>query len=546
MSSSASEPELNSRKQYGITALTMSPTPSLPPSAHLAALASIASIVSQSLSLDETMQAALIEVLQVIGGQAGGICMVDEAAGELVLRAHQGWAHDFAGQNPSRTPLGQGLAGEVIRSNAPVVNNHLTAQDAPSIAAFHEERFLSIALAPMHARGQITGILSIMSRDADAFDAASVELLASMADITGIALENARLYEESVAAQRRLNAVLMATADGILTTDYAGRIQIVNPAAERLLGTSASQLLGQPLSTAPLPSRLRFLAISATQSGGTLRRRALRVTLDEARVLSALVLPIMYDQPDGASTRNGWLLLLQDITHLAEAEKARSFYLHAAAHDMRNPLSASIQSLALVRRLAKDSTPVMDEMLVIAQTGLNRIDHLIDEMLALEKIQNRSEFAPEWIDVGEFAFELRATAQALVASRGLSLRFWLGPAIPNILADRRILHMAILHYLENAVENAPVGSDVSIRLYREDNALHVEVSDTGPGLPIEIQSRLFDRLAPLSLEDGPVTSVGLAIVKAAADAHGGSVFVQSGADEGSTFGLIVPLAPVAS
>ncbi|MBL8147634.1 MAG: GAF domain-containing protein [Anaerolineae bacterium] len=524
----------------------MSPSPSIPPSAHLAALASIASIVSQSLSLDETLQAALIEVLQVIGGQAGGICMVDKAAGDLVLRAHQGWTHDFIGLGPLRGPLDQGLAGEVMRTNAPVVSNQLNGLEAPAMPAFHDEHFLSIALAPMHARGQITGILSIMSREAGAFNQASVDLLASMADITGIALENARLYEESVAAQRRLNAVLMATADGILTTDYAGRIQIVNPAAERLLGTTASQLLNQPLSTAPLPSRLRFLAISATQSGGTLRSRALRVTLDEGRVISAVVLPIIYDQPDGASTRNGWLLLLQDITHLAEAEKARSFYLHAAAHDMRNPLSASIQSLALVRRLVKDPTPVMEEMLEIAQAGLGRIDHLIDEMLALEKIQNRSEFSAEWIEVGEFAFELRATAQALTASRGLSLRFWLGPAIPNILADRRILHMAILHYLENAVENAPAGSEVSVRLYREDNVLHVEVSDIGPSLPIEIQSRLFDRLAPLSLKDGPVTSVGLAIVKAAADAHGGSVYVQSGADEGSTFGLIVPLAPVAS
>ncbi|MFN8377281.1 MAG: ATP-binding protein [Anaerolineae bacterium] len=525
----------------------MSISSSRPPAAHLAVLASIASAVSQSLSLDETLHAALAEVLLVIGAQAGGISLVDEGTNELVFRAQQGWRHDFVHQNPVRMPVRNGgMSGEVLSTNRPFVNNDLTGLEPVSVPAFHDENFRSIALAPIHARGRITGILSIMSNEPGAFDQSSVDLLCSIADTIGISLENARLYEESVAAQRRLNAVLKATSDGILATDSADRIQVVNPAAERLLGISASHLLNQPLSSAPFPQRLRFLVLSATQSGGTIRSRALRVTMEERRVLSAVVLPVMVDQPDGSSSHGGWLLLLQDITHLAEAEQARSAYLHAAAHDMRNPLSATIQSLALVRRLVHDSTPMLDEMLDIAQTGLGRIDHLIDEMLALEKIQNRSEFMPEWIDMGEFAFELRATALARAESRNLTLRFWLGPAIPNIMADRRILQMAIMHYVENAVEHSPPGSEVGIRMFREGSHIHFEVSDAGPGIPMEVQSRLFERFVPISLEDGPVTGVGLAIVKAAADAHGGSVYVQSSADQGSTFGLIVPLAPVAS
>lgn len=517
-----------------------------PPSAHLAALASISAVVSQSLSLDETLQAALAEALTIIGAEAGSITLVDEAASELVLHAHQGWSSKFVQLAPLRIPFGVGMSGEVIRSGGPVVNNHMTGQEPMAVAAFHDEHFQSIAMAPMHARGRITGILGIMSHEASAFDQASVDLLCGIADTIGIALENARLYGESVAAQRRLNAVLKATADGILATDRADRIRVVNPAAERLLGIPASQLINQTLSSAPLPSRLRFLVLSATQSGGTQRTRSLRVTLDERRVLSAVVLPVMVDQPDGGSTHGGWLLLLQDISHLAEAEQARSAYLHAAAHDMRNPLSATIQSLTLVRRMAHDATPEMEELLDIAQAGLSRIDHLIDEMLALEKIQNRSAFAPEWIDIGEFAFELRAAAQARAALRNLTFRFWLAPALPNILADRRILQMAIMHYVENAVEHAPAGGEVSVRLFREANHLHFEVSDTGPGIPIEVQSRLFERFVPISLEEGSVTGVGLAIVKAAADAHGGSVYVQSSANEGSTFGLIVPLASVVS
>ena len=370
----------------------MSDIPALPPgtlpSSRIAALATIAAAVSQSLSLDETLRVALSEVLRVMNARAGGISLVDETGSELVLRAQQGWAHDFVRGNPMRIPVGVGMSGEVLRNNAPLINTHLTGREPLAVPAFHDEHFQSIILAPIHARGRVTGILSIMSSEAGAFAEADVELLCSVADTIGIALENARLYEESVSAQRRLNAVLRASADGILATDVTGRIQVVNPAAERLLGIPASVLLQQPLSSAPLPQRLRLLVLSATQTGGVNRSRALRVTLDERRILSAVVLPVLADPADGSSLYGGWLVLLQDITHLAEAERARSAFLHAAAHDMRNPLSATIQSLTLVRRMVLTTTPALEEMLDIAQAGLSHIDRLIDELLALEKIQN--------------------------------------------------------------------------------------------------------------------------------------------------------------
>ena len=513
---------------------------------HLSALASIAATVSQSLSLDMTLQLAMAEVVRVTGAQAGGISLVDDAARELVLRAQHGWSRDFVLDREMRIPLGEGMSGQVFRTNGPLLNNYLTGHEPLAVPSFHDERFQSIILAPMHARGRIIGILSIMSHNSGAFGQGSVDLLCGIADTIGILIENARLYEESLAAQRQLSAVLRATADGIVTTDPAGKIQLVNPAAERLLGIPADRLVNVPLFSAPLPSRLRMLVQSAVQNGEASRVRSLRITLEEGRVLTAMVLPIALEQGSTNRTLGGWLLLLQDVTHLAAAERARSAFLHAAAHDMRNPLSATIQSLALVRRMVLQTTPTLEEMLDIAQSGLMHIDQLIDDLLALEKIQNRSEFAPELIDIGEFAFEIRSEASARAEERGLQVIFSLGPAIPQVIADRRILQMGILQYVDNAIEHAPPGSDVALRMFRMGNDLHIEVTDHGPGIPLDVQSRLFERFVPISLTDGPVTGVGLAIVKAAADAHGGSVYVQSSAEAGSTFGLIIPLAPIAS
>ncbi len=509
-------------------------------------LAAIAAGLSQSLDLDDTLRAALREVLHVTSAHAGSICLIDETAGDVVMRMHHGWTHQFAADNPVRVPLNNEILGEVIRRDAPLLENQLSAHPAQRPEHFADEQFEAVVIAPMHARGQVTGVVSIMSGQPNAFDHHSVEVLCGVADAVGIALENARLYEDSVAAQRRLNAVLQATADGILAIDASGRVQVVNPAAERMLNARAANLLGQPLVSAALPARLRLLALSAMSASGKSRNRSLRINVEDDRVLSAVVSPVFVDQADGGQERGGWVLLIQDITHLAEAERARSTFLKAAAHDMRNPLSAAVQSLSLVRRLVANENPALDEALDIAQTGMGRIQHLIDDLLTLEMMQNRSEFSAELIDIGEFAFEVSATARRSAEAREIRLRTLLAPAIPPVSADRRILSLGVLHYLENAIAHSPAGSEVTLHFFLARGQLHIEVSDAGPGIPAQEQARLFERFVPVSLTAGSSMGFGLAIVKAAADAHGGSVYVQSSPGEGSTFGMMIPLAHVAS
>jgi NtrC-family two-component system sensor histidine kinase KinB len=508
-------------------------------------LAAITMAIGQSLDLDDTLQTALHEVLRVTHAQAGSIYLLDEAANELVTRLHHGWLRPFVAAEPLRVPLQDNLLGRVIRDNTPLLEPSFSAHPAQRPEHFDDESFEALVCAPIHARGRVTGIVSIMSGQPAAFDQASVELLCSVADTIGVALENARLYEESVAAQRRLNAVLQATADGILAIDAQERIQIVNPAAEQLLNVRATDLLQHPVSSAALPTRLRLLALSAMTHADGLRDRSLRMKLEDGRVLSAVVSPVFVDTAEGKEP-GGWVLLIQDITHLAEAERARSAFLKAAAHDMRNPLSAATQSLSLVRRLVTTENPSLNEALDIAQSGLGRIQHLIDDLLTLETMQNQSEFSPELMDIGEFAFEISSEARSRAQVRGLHLRTLLAAAIPPVSGDRRILTIAVLHYIDNAVAHAPPGSEITLRFFRERGQLHIEVSDTGPGIHAEAQRRLFERFVPISLSEGSTLGFGLAIVKAAADAHSGSVYVQSSPEAGSTFGLMIPLAPVAT
>ena len=118
---------------------------------QISAINAVATAVSTSLDLDEVLDAALQVVLDVVGAEASGISLINEATNELVLRAQLGWVHDFIKENPMRIPLGAGMSGDVITNNHAVVDNHLEDNHNLAFPSFHKEPFQSIAMAP-HAR----------------------------------------------------------------------------------------------------------------------------------------------------------------------------------------------------------------------------------------------------------------------------------------------------------------------------------------------------------------------------------------------------------
>lgn len=510
---------------------------------QLAAINTVAASVSQSLDLNLTLQTALQAVLNITGAQAGGISLIDEDAGEVVLRAQQGWVGDFVKENPMRIPLGKGLSGRVIAADEVVVKNNLTESEQLAVPRFHNERFRSLVMAPMHARGKIIGILSIMSYKPNSFDESSIGVLRAIADTVGVALDNARLYETSVENQDRLSAVLRSTADGIIATDQSGRIRLVNDSAEQMLEASADDLLGIPLREAPVQQQIRDTLLVATASRSEERNKAFRVDTDSDRVLSVLISPIYVEsQVQQTTATDGWVIVLQDVTHLRQAEIARTQFIQAAAHDMRNPLGVALNSLMLLRRRISTSDTETDEIIDIAETGINRIQSLIDDLLNLEQIQSGYGLNLVDIDVGELVYEVMAGIRPLLQAKGITTAVELQSDIPTLYADRRWVTRAIFNYLDNASKYASSGSQITLRLFVSGQMLHIEVADNGPGIPVDLQARLFERFYRANTRSGiPGTGLGLAIVKTVAEAHGGGVYVHSSPNQGSVFGLTLLL-----
>jgi PAS domain S-box-containing protein len=510
---------------------------------QISAINMVAASVGHSLDLDATLNTALEAVTTVLGAEAAGISLIDEQAQEVVLRAQLGWLNDFVKENPMRIPMGEGMSGDVITQNTVLINNNLTPDEEYAVNSFREEHFKSLAMAPMHARGKIIGILSIMSHRPNRFNEDLGEVLRSIADTVGVAIDNARLHEQHVENERRLNAILYSTADGILATDQNGRISLVNHAAAVMLDIDPRDLIGIPVREAQIQVNVREQLLQALADDDQARKN-FTVPLVDGREIAVQVSPVkVTTQVTSDINDDGWVIVLQDITHIKEAEVARVQFIQAAAHDMKNPLSVTQKSIYMLESMIDMPDETMNEVIGIAQTGIGRVQKLIDDLLHIEKMESGYFISVEEIDVREMVFEITAQSMPLMYERNIELLLEIDEDTPTFVRlDRDWMNRALHNYLDNSAKYAPDGK-VTCAVFPNEGYLHFEVRDTGPGIPLRAQVRLFDRFYRVDPSEQSVrgSGLGLAIVKSVAEAHDGSVYVQSEEGQGSTFGMMIPI-----
>jgi len=163
---------------------------------ELSALYDVTAVASASLNLETVMEQSVDRVLEVMGCEIGAIHLLDEAEGQVYLTS---WRNVPAEIIPEiqRMPLGSGVAGRVIEQGSPLVVPAMS-NDPDAVPA--AQRLLGEQVyvgAPMRAKGQVLGVLSVIGEAGRQFNAEEVALLASIADQVGVAVENARLYQQA-------------------------------------------------------------------------------------------------------------------------------------------------------------------------------------------------------------------------------------------------------------------------------------------------------------------------------------------------------------
>jgi two-component system nitrogen regulation sensor histidine kinase NtrY len=361
--------------------------------------------------------------------------------------------------------------------------------------------------------------------------------------VDGFNVMGTALAQQRADLERRrdyMEALLQHASAGVVSTDAAGSIVTLNPAAADLLASPTGpprvgEALVEAVSRMPEMAPLAHALAKPPRPGAEPEEIDLQVKGKPRRLrLVRAALPDPFGGPPGT------LALLDDVTELMRSNQLAAWaeMARAIAHEIKNPLTPIQLSAEHLERLLRDRGVLPSEELEAC------IDTVVKQVRSLREIA--SEFSayaklptlsPEPTDPAELVRDALAPYKA-AHPPGISIeeRYLSASRVP---VDKRVMARAIVNLVENALHAMPSGGVLSLGVAPDDDSggVVLSVGDTGPGLDASVRARLFE---PYFSTKSSGTGLGLAIVRRAVEAHGGTIDVDSRAGSGTVFRIHLP------
>jgi NtrC-family two-component system sensor histidine kinase KinB len=245
---------------------------------------------------------------------------------------------------------------------------------------------------------------------------------------------------------------------------------------------------------------------------------------------------------DGRAT--GAVLLLRDLTRLFDVERLKSEFVTAASHELRSPLTGLSMSVDLLLERAADGMAARDrELLEAAHEEVHRLQALIDDLLDLSRIEaGRIEMAFADVPVASLFGHVASIFESQLAEKGISLELDPAADLPLVRADANKATWVLTNLVSNALRYVSPGGRIALAARPAGRFVRFAVSDDGPGMPPEVRERIFQKFVHAEGPPSGGTGLGLAICHEIVRAHGGTIWVESSTDQGTTFAFTLPAA----
>jgi PAS domain S-box-containing protein len=412
----------------------------------------------------------------------------------------------------------------------------------------------TIALAPLRARGETVGALVVGYRAAHELSDDERQTLEGLAEMSALALDNARLLETVGAAKRIWEQTFDAIPDGIIVHDSTMTLTRANNAAAEMMGLdSPSQAVG--LSCATAFARLfgeRAAAYHMTNRAST--ASSFEIQAEDGRRYLVAVAPL-----DAVEGEAGWSVIAwSDVTQLSEMQEQLSRSRRLAtvgqlaagvAHEINNPLAAiTTCAEATLRDIRSDA----DTARAASERNWNfYLEEIVRQALRCKLItrglldlarQPRARREP--CDVNAVVahavklFEQRAASREGASEIAFGLD--LDEAVGEFATDEGLVRQILDNLLTNAMDAlGAAGGAITVKTEARGERVCVEISDTGVGIAPETLARVFEPFFTTK-EAGKGSGLGLAVATTLAEALGGALAAESRHGAGSRFRLWLP------
>lgn len=420
---------------------------------------------------------------------------------------------------------------------------------------------MGVAICGMHYTGMTAAIFTPLPNAHISVETIRPDLLAIfIAGITGLIISLALIassYNKHMinAVQNEkefLNAILDNLEDGIIACDSNGKITLINNALKKNINTSKLNNLYSDLPSYfdlyPLGSDLAIkkneLPLYRALKGEVIHAMEFILKLKNGTIHNVVIdgQPIINENGD----KLGAVIAVHDVTAIKKTDRVKSEFVSVVSHELRTPLTSIRGSLGLLLSgMAGDLSGKPKKLLDIANNNCERLLLLINDILDIEKVQaGKMKFDLKAVDIKNLVTE-SITANKMYGDKfGVKIKLKKSTTEIKVFADPERLLQVLANLISNAVKFSPHGGEVILQIKCLDNKVRVSVTDRGSGIPIEFQSRIFQKFSqadssPTRNKGG--TGLGLSISKAIIEKFGGHLSFESKPNEGSIFYFDLPI-----
>lgn len=351
-------------------------------------------------------------------------------------------------------------------------------------------------------------------------------------------------FEKVLEDKNATEAVVRSIAEGLVVVDAEGKVIMMNPAAEKLLGVSGKDKIGKPLNEDLKEEQL--VSLIKGSPGEANKEIELLSQHDETkkvlRASSAVV-----ENADGKTV--GMVSVLSDITKQKELDKMKSSFVTSVSHELRTPLVIMQKSLFLLRdEIVNQLNEPQKDFLIIIERNLKRLTLLINDLLDLAKLEaGKMILRRQAASIKDIIHESVLGLSTWAQTKSITIENTVQENIPRVNVDPDRIIQVMNNLIGNAIKFTPEGGKIIVdAFFRKDvNDVGVSIKDTGIGISKENLPKVFDKFYQIeerASTDINGTGIGLSVVKEIVQLHGGKIWVESEKGEGARFAFTLPLA----
>jgi PAS domain S-box-containing protein len=414
----------------------------------------------------------------------------------------------------------------VLQQKKPVLINDVDAEPG-WIKTLSSRKVRSWIGAPLLARDEVIGMLTIASLEVNKYTDENVKEVTAFADQAATAVANVQ-----VVRLRKLKdsyaELFEASADMIVITDYRDRILDVNRKACQILRRTKAALIGSDITL--IDGRLSSLLVEHSKDLQAWREVSLEMDIfDPYREPISLEMnarPVRYEGQEGVQ----WVG--RDISARRQSEKMRQDLIDMLVHDLRRPVANLIIAVEFLSMVLSSTVadPEIHKILELAQLNGQEARDLLDSMLDVGRLEAGEIYLQRsWVELNETIQTVKAQVTPRATAKQMELLFRPLPEIPTVWIDRGMIRRVLVNLVDNAIKYTPDQGIVSLTTTISDAAVCFAITDTGLGISQADQARIFNKFSRVDHSSHAPAGVGLglAFCKLAVEAHGGAIWVES-------------------